>query len=125
MQKALIIKGTQNSPHIIFDRENEIFEISGRSLLEDTEEFYSPATEWIQEYVKNPNENTEFIFRMDYLNSSSAKRLMDILYELELILDVDKEIKVIWYYEETDDLAEEQGEDFASITDLPFEMYSF
>ena len=39
---TLNIKGTAETPNVIFDPANNLFEISGKSLPEDGKEFYNP-----------------------------------------------------------------------------------
>ena len=77
--ESLNIKGTYDTPTVIFNPDIETFEISGRSYPEDTAEFYIPVLEWVETYVSNPNNRTQFIFRLDYFNSSSYKPFLDIL----------------------------------------------
>lgn len=45
--EILNLKGTEDTPTILLDKKNGIFEISGRSLPEDSAEFYTPVIEWI------------------------------------------------------------------------------
>ncbi|MBI4645194.1 MAG: DUF1987 family protein [Bacteroidia bacterium] len=39
MEEALIIEPTDETPKVVFDPEKNIFEISGRSMPEDTVKF--------------------------------------------------------------------------------------
>ncbi len=48
--EILNLEGTEDTPKIILDKKNGIFEISGRSLPEDSAEFYRPVLEWIEKY---------------------------------------------------------------------------
>ena len=59
--EILNLEGTADTPKIILDKGNQIFEISGRSLPEDSAEFYKPVLEWIANYAKQPNPSTFFI----------------------------------------------------------------
>ena len=47
--EILNLEGTEDTPKIILDKKNGIFEISGRSLPEDSAEFYRPVLEWIEQ----------------------------------------------------------------------------
>ncbi len=40
------IKGTDDTPNVILDKDNAQFEISGRSLPEDVTMFYEPILPW-------------------------------------------------------------------------------
>ena len=44
--ESLNIKGTYDTPTVVFSPESSTFEISGRSYPEDTAEFYIPVLEW-------------------------------------------------------------------------------
>ncbi|HAI74870.1 MAG TPA: nuclear pore complex subunit, partial [Microscillaceae bacterium] len=79
------LEGTEDTPKIILDRNNGIFEISGRSLPEDSAEFYQPILDWLQEYAKGPNPDTTFIFKLEYFNTASSKLILDILSKLEQV----------------------------------------
>ena len=75
----LIIEPTDESPEVILDKENGRFEFGGKSLPEDVKEFYSPILIWLENYVKDPNDETHVKFKFDYFNSASAKQILDIL----------------------------------------------
>jgi hypothetical protein len=123
--EALNIKGKYDTPTIIFDPVSSFFEISGRSYPEDTAEFYIPILDWVDTYVKSPNPNTEFRFKLDYFNSSSYKPFLDILLKLEELKTVGHQISIQWYFKDGDWDIKEAGEEFAEIVDLPFEYIPF
>jgi len=114
------IKGTYDTPAVILDVVNNVFEISGRSYPEDTAEFYIPILEWIGNYVKSPNKETTFVFKLDYFNSSSYKPFLDILLKLGEIKKKSFDVNVEWHYKEGDLDIKEAGEEFAEIVDVPF-----
>ncbi len=118
----IFLEKTKKSPKILLDKEKGLFEISGRSIQEDSAKFYTPIIEWIKEYAANPNPVTDFQFNLEYFNSSSAKLIVKILFELERILKTPNKINVTWIYEENDDVSKERGEEIASTVKLPFEM---
>ncbi|MBN2347747.1 MAG: DUF1987 domain-containing protein [Bacteroidales bacterium] len=123
--EVLDIIASNDTPKVLMDPENEIFEISGRSLPEDVVSFYQPVLDWLDEYKENPNENTEFIFRYVYFNTATSKLIQDILIRLEYIVESGKQVKVIWYYEEDDEDMLDLGEEFAENVDIEFEMVKF
>ena len=120
MPEKLLIEATNETPYVHFNTEENIFEITGRSLPEDVIKFYSPVRDWIKEYVKNPNEETNFTFDLEYFNSSSARILVKILVELEEIKD--KKVKVTWLYRENDEVMYDRGDEIKSVILLPFEI---
>jgi hypothetical protein len=115
--EILNLEGTADTPKIILDKGNQIFEISGRSLPEDSAEFYKPVLEWIANYAKQPNPATEFVFKLEYFNTSSSKLILDVLSALEDI----EGMKIEWCYMEDDEDMEEAGKEFSELVEIPFE----
>ena len=123
--EVIKIMGTDDTPNVIFDAENEIFEISGRSLPEDVSSFYEPIISWLDEYSKNANVKSVFNFKLVYFNTASSKMLLDILMKLEEIYESGKEVLVKWFYPEDDEDMQEAGEEYADIVDVPFEQVGY
>ncbi|MBK5278467.1 MAG: DUF1987 domain-containing protein [Bacteroidia bacterium] len=119
--EILLIEGTEDTPKIIFDKQKEIFEISGRSLIENSLEFYKPVLKWIMAYSQNPNPTTICSFKLEYINTDSAKRILDVLSAFDKI----KETKIIWYFHEDDEDMEETGEEFSELVEIPFELVTY
>jgi hypothetical protein len=119
--EILNLEGTEDTPKIILDKKNGIFEISGRSLPEDSAEFYRPVLEWIDKYSNEPNAATEFVFKLEYFNTASSKLILDVLSALEDI----KGMKINWYFHEDDEDMEEAGQEFAELVEIPFEFKTY
>src|SRR5688572_10312649 len=109
--EILNLEGTADTPKIILDKGRSIFEISGRSLPEDSADFYKPVLEWIEAYTREPNPVTEFVFKLEYFNTSSSKLILDILSALEAIGGM----KIEWCYPEDDEDMEEAGKEFSEL----------
>ena len=128
--ESLIIEATESSPKINFDANNNIFEISGESRPEDVRKFYEPVLSWITEFGQSlssvGNKEIEFNFIFEYFNSSSAKYIMDIMSKINDIQTSNSEVKIqiCWHYEEMDEDILEAGEEFQSITQIPFKFIS-
>jgi hypothetical protein len=123
--ESIKILGTDDTPGIILDSENDHFEISGRSLPEDVTSFYSPVLNWLDEYAESPKPKTVFIFKLTYFNTASSKVLLDILMKLEDIHNGGHEVLVKWYAPEDDEDMQEAGEEYADIVDVSFEQISY
>lgn len=118
---ALNLEGTEDTPKIILDKNNGIMEISGRSLPEDSTDFYKPVLDWIEAYAQDPNPTTTFVFKLEYFNTASSKLILDVLYALEDI----KGIKVAWYFQDEDEDMEEAGQEFSELVEIPFEFVAY
>ncbi len=120
--EPIIIEGTQKTPTVEFNAEKGVMEIKGRSIPENSIEFYNPLIAWLDEYGKNPKEETIVNIQLEYFNTSSSKCILDVFKKLESIAKAGHDIKVNWYYEEDDEDMLEAGEDYQSIIKLPFKM---
>ncbi len=121
--KSIIIEESDYSPKVVFDKDNNEFCIIGKSLLEDSAKFYKPLQSWINEYVNNPNSKTEFIFELEYFNSSAARRIVNLIIKLEDILNKgENDVIVIWRHKENDEVMIDRGEEIKSIVRLPFDF---
>ncbi len=123
--ETIKIQGTEDTPKIMLDAENEILEISGRSLPEDVSSFYEPVLNWLNEYAENPNKKTIFNFKLTYFNTASSKLLLDILMKLEEMHEKGNDILIKWHFPEDDEDMAEAGEEYADIVDVPFEQIPY
>lgn len=123
--ETIKLLGTDDTPGVILDAENEIFEISGRSLPEDVAAFYAPILEWLEDYAEDPNDSTVFNFKLTYFNTASSKMILDVLLQLEEMVEEGHDVKIIWHYPDDDEDMEEAGEEYEDIVEVPFEMKSY
>jgi hypothetical protein len=123
--ETIKIMGTDDTPTVILDSDNDIFEISGRSLPEDVTAFYEPILNWLDDYANSANPKTVFTFKLVYFNTASSKLLLDILMKLEQMHEDGKEVLIRWFYPEDDEDMQEAGEEYADIVDIPFEQVSY
>ena len=120
--ESLSIEGTNKTPSVNLDPETGVIEIKGRSIPENSIEFYRPIVEWLDQYAKNPNKKTIVNVQLEYFNTSSSKCILDIFKKLESLKKARNEVVINWYYEEDDEDMLESGEDYESIIRVPFKM---
>ena len=118
----LIIEKTTKTPQIIFDPSNNLYEISGRSLPENVVKTYEPVLRWIDQNLGKIQEGVVFTFRVDYLNSASAKMISLILTKLEEYYKSGISIEVKWYYNFDDDDIQSEGEIYAKLKKIPITL---
>lgn len=123
--KKLLIKSTDDNPEIIFDKENKLFRIEGKSLPEDVNTFYAPTLGWLEQYVLDPLPETVLSFKFNYFNTASSKKILDILLILEDLFNKGSKVLIKWYYPEYDEDMKEAGEEYSEMTDLPFEFIKY
>jgi hypothetical protein len=112
-------EGSSKTPEVDFNSSGELL-LKGRSIPENSIEFYKPLIEWIESYSQSPNSATVLNVQLEYFNTSSSKCILDVFKKLESVSG--SEVSVKWYYEEDDEDMLEAGEDYEAIIDLPFEM---
>ena len=119
----LLVEGTPKTPKINFSAEKGSLEISGRSIPENSIEFYQSVYGWLDEYAKQPKPSTTIKIQLEYFNTSSSKCVLDIFRKLEALQKAGKsEVTVMWMYEEEDEDMMEAGDDYRAIVHLTFQL---
>jgi len=101
---SLVIQQTDSTPEISFLNKGELT-ITGRSLPEDVHKFYDPLIEWVE---KLDTEKVKVDLKLEYLNTSSTKKILNFLIALDENTCI-KEIDVNWYFEFDDLEMEDLG----------------
>ena len=116
------MEGTAKTPDLSFDANTGVFDIKGRSIPENSVEFYKPILEWIDEYTKQTQPKTIVNIHLEYFNTSSSKCILKKKKKFEIIAKNGNDIVIRWHYEEDDEDMLEAGQDYQSIIKVPFEM---
>lgn len=118
----LSLEGTSKTPTVNFDSEKGLIELEGRSIPENSHQYYDPLLSWLDEYSANPVSPTTVNLKLEYFNTSSSKCILDIFKKLQELKAKGIELQINWYYETDDDDMKETGEDYQEITELTFNM---
>lgn len=119
----LIIEESIKTPNISFDSTSGVLEIKGKSIPENSLEFYKPVFDWLDKYASTPSKSTEFRVQLEYFNTSSSKCLLDIFRKLEgTAISGKSDVKVSWFYEADDEDMMEAGDDYQALVKIPFEL---
>ncbi|NJK96263.1 MAG: DUF1987 domain-containing protein [Bacteroidales bacterium] len=96
----------------------------GRSITENSIEFYRPVINWIQNNLINKKSIDKFFvdFQLEYFNTSSSKCILSILTNLENAYELGVDIKINWFYEKDDEDILEAGEYFDRLVNLPIKL---
>jgi uncharacterized Fe-S radical SAM superfamily protein PflX len=108
--KTIMIEATHSTPRVNFCADGRLL-IEGRSLPEDVNKFYKPLIEWI---VNLDTESVKLDINLEYFNSASAKKLLELLKSLDANNRI-KSLIINWHYEEGDDDALETGQIFEDL----------
>ena len=116
-----IISPTKNTSEVILDPKG-IIKLKGRLIPENAENFFNPIGEWINDYFKNPADNTTVEICIEYINSAGTMYLLDIIHKITYI-HLQKNTKkfiINWYYKDEDEDMLEKGRYFSSDLGVPF-----
>ena len=119
---SIFIEGTPKTPSVSFDYDRGNLLLKGRSIPENSIEFYKPLVDWLEKYASSPQSKTVCEIQLEYFNTSSSKCLLDLFKKMEGMSKNGNEIIINWYYEEDDEDMLEAGEDYQSIINVPFKM---
>ena len=120
--EKLYIEGSAKTPTIDFNFETGVLELKGRSIPENSIEFFNPLNDWIDGYGSSPKDTTMFEVRLEYFNTSSSKCILDLFKKLEGVDGSTTTVHVNWYFETDDEDMQEAGEDYEAIVGLPFKI---
>ena len=116
------MEGSDKTPTISLNAESGEMEFSGKSIPENSANLYGPVMEWVDNYIKTPCDNTIFVVKLEYFNTSSSKYLLEIFRQFEEVFKSGKKVSVQWYYELEDEDMQESGDDFRDILKIPVEL---
>lgn len=116
------VESTSKTPFISFDMTSGVLEIKGRSIPENSIEFYKPLVEHLERYATSPKAATNVNVQLEYFNTSSSKCILDVFKKLEAIHKGGSAVTINWHYEEDDEDMLEAGEDYQAIINVPFKM---
>lgn len=107
--KKISIEARDNTPAVILDKESGKMEIRGFSFPDEAYEFYNEIVSWFKDYEKDPNPTTKMVFDFNYVNSTSAKYINDILKKLDAINASGKAVSIEWFFDEDDEDIQQLG----------------
>lgn len=118
-----VLEGSPKTPTVNLNADNGVLELKGRSIPENSIEFYKPIFDWVENYGNNPKADTQVNVVLEYFNTSSSKCILDFFKKLETLNGGGKtKVTINWHYEEDDEDMLEAGEDYQAIISVPFKM---
>jgi hypothetical protein len=112
------IEGTRSTPSVSI--EPGTIEVKGRSIPEDSFEFYNPVMNAIQDYFSSNELKTEMRFHLEYINSGSKKFITSILGICNEYYKKGRNIVIQWQYDFDDESMQELGNDLRVMLEIPF-----
>ncbi|BBB93515.1 DUF1987 domain-containing protein [Methylomusa anaerophila] len=114
--------GTKSSPEIDFSPETGVLRVTGQSYPENTSGFYQDIFVWLKDYLAVTGHRIVVEINISYMNTSSTKCLMDMVYMLEDAFNGGSDICVNWYYSTKNRSMRECGEEFGEELSLEFNL---
>jgi hypothetical protein len=121
----LQINATDETPEVLLDAKKNTFKLTGRSFVQNSVVFYDPILKWFSDYFISPNPQTLIELKFDYINSSSQKRIIEIILKIQQLKTAENSVTVVWYYKSDDEDMLEKGQEFAEYFKLPFKFIAY
>lgn len=117
--KELVVKSNNEEllPSVKFNAESGEFFLGGISRIESINSF-KEIFDWIEEYSKNPKEETVVTCDFTYMNSSTSKAILDLFFKIKEL----PKVKIIWNIDPRDIDMEDMGKMYSEILDIPLEI---
>ena len=119
---TMSIEGTPKTPTVYFSGSQGIFDIKGRSIPENSIEFYRVVEDYLEAYTLKIQPQTTVNIKLEYFNTSSSKCLLGVFKKIETIHNVNQGVTINWFYDKEDEDMLEAGQDYESIIRVPFQM---
>lgn len=121
----LQIPETKYTLAINFNAREGVLEMTGSSYPASAVDFFDPIFTWVREYIATAGGPIQLDLKLNYLNTSSTKCILDILEILESYFKRGGAVRVNWYYAEDDEDIMETGEEIAEDIELPLNLIAY
>jgi hypothetical protein len=118
MEKLVIQEELKNCPGITYYPDDNLLELTGRSIPENPELIFRKLDEWIVTHF-DKNQALSVNIKLEYINSGSSKYLYEILKKLTVHANSGKKVVLKWLYEEDDEAMLELGEHYRDTAGIP------
>lgn len=117
---GFLVEETKITPFVSIEKGK--INIKGRSIPEDSFEFYEPVLKACEDYVLNPPPDTDVSIHLDYVNSGSKKFLTAILTIFEGSYLKGNNYSISWHYDVDDESIHDLGNDLKGIIKIPIQI---
>lgn len=121
-QKNLSLAPTQSTPAVTAEWEAGLLVMAGESYPENTYEIFDSIIGWVEEFLRSENRLLKIELKLNYLNTSSIRAMIDIFDRLQSACDEGKPIAVTWFYDSRNPRSAELGEEFKEDYSFDFEI---
>ncbi|MEO9533985.1 MAG: DUF1987 domain-containing protein [Crocinitomicaceae bacterium] len=114
IMNVIDIKETSKSLKVYGNMAEGTLLLSGKSLPENAREFFTPVLEWIDKLSASAPQKFQVDLEIEYYNTSTSSIIYKILNKLKQE-SKNREVQIIWHFEEDDLEMEEVGIDLQEI----------
>lgn len=118
---TFLLEATPKTPLVSLNATSGLLRLEGKSIPENSVEFYRPILEWLDQYANSPAAETVLELSLEYFNTSSSKCLLDVFRKLEG-LNSHGSVAIRWFYDEEDEDMKEVGEDYQALLKVPISL---
>jgi len=119
------VKPQASTPEVNLNAKTGVLCFEGKSRPEDPDAFFVPITDWLLDYVKSPAPKTVVNFKFSYFNTSTSKKIIEILLLLDILFLTEKGLEINWYYKIQDEDMLEDGEMLNELTEAEINLIPF
>ncbi|MBK6830686.1 MAG: DUF1987 domain-containing protein [Flavobacteriales bacterium] len=120
------LQGTDKTPAVSFDPAAGVLSLTGCSIPENADRFFTPLYDVVERYATDPAQRTTVRVTLTYFNSSSAKYLLDIFKRLEdLHASGRSRVQLEWRHAPGDLDMAEAGQDYRSLLEFPVKLVEY
>lgn len=113
---------TENTPYVLLDANTGEFCLRGVSIPENATQFFLPIMSWLEGYAQHPQPKTTVHIQLEYFNTSSSKRIFDMLKHLEQLISLNNQVTINWYYDDGDEDIFIAGADYKALLSKQMEF---
>ncbi|MEX0589114.1 MAG: biofilm regulation phosphoprotein SiaC [Cyanobium sp.] len=121
-QKNLSLAPTQSTPAVTAEWDSGVLVMTGESYPENTYEIFDNIIGWVEEFLHSEQRPLKVELKLNYLNTSSIRAMIDIFDRLQSASDDGKIIEVCWFYDSRNPRSAELGEEFKEDYTFNFEI---
>ena len=112
------VKPTEKTPSFEYSPRQGMFHIKGRSVPENSKDFYAPIIEWADKFCNSASIDSYLIINID-LEYFSATSLMYLIKVLRLF-EKFKNASINWYYDSPE--IKEAGEELSDLVKIKINL---
>src|SRR4029450_6070424 len=99
----LKLEGSPKTPTVSFDDATGLLELRGRSIPENSIDFYKPLIDWVDRYSKTPPPKPARPVPLAAFNPSRTQCSLDLFKKLEMVRQTGNDVTVFWHSEADDE----------------------